>query len=314
MSTFVVIVTFNGSAWIDLALDSLRRSQAACTTIVVDNASTDGTRAIIERDFPEVQLLPQSRNVGFGVGNNVGISHAIRAGAEFIFLLNQDAYVTTSTIAELVGFLRGHPDFGLVSPLHCRPDLSRVDLVTLGWYLQRNAPQYLSDACVGSIKEFYEIHGVNAAAWMARASTFKVAGGFDPLFFMYGEDDDMMARFSYLGQKFALLPASRIVHLRAKAARPKVGVFGELWALAERARSQMLLDAKRPTGRAVGKIGRLLVNGLAMSLQEILGTHNWRRAISYPLATISILLQFKRIVTSAKRCATPGPHYLDIKA
>ena len=312
MNTFVVIVTYNGSPWIRLALDSLRCSQTACTVVVVDNASTDETAAIVRQDYPETHLLVQSKNTGFGVGNNTGISHAIRANAEFIFLLNQDAYVTPSTLGELVHFLRLHSEYAVVSPLHCSPDLTEVDPKTQRRYLQGYAPQYLSDACLGSVKEYYGIHGINAAAWMVRASAFKLAGGFDPLFFMYGEDDDLITRFNHLGQKFALLPASRIVHLRAKSSHPSMTLPGELWALSERARSELLLDAKLPTGKAVGKIARLLVHGIGLPLLQIFVTRNWKIAIAYPLASIRILFEFGRVAASTRRCATAGPNYLDI--
>lgn len=312
MKPYVVIVTYNGAPWIRLALDSLRQSQTPCVPVVVDNASTDETAEIIRREFPEVRLLAQSHNAGFGRGNNIGISDAIRSGAEFIFLLNQDAYVTASTLGTLTTFLQDHPDYGIVSPLHCSPDLSTLDPQTQRRYLQGYAPQYLSDACVGAVKAHYDIYGINAAAWMVRSSAFEKTGGFDPLFFMYGEDDDLMARFNHLGQKFALLPSSRIVHLRAKSERAKRSVFRELWALSERARSDLLLNAKHPDGKKTGKFLRLMVNGVGLPLLTTTCTHNWREAIAYPLATLRILLQFKRIAASAKRCTVAGPHYLDI--
>lgn len=313
MNTFVVIVTYNGARWIRLALDSLRKSQMPCIPVVVDNASTDDTAEIIRNEFPEVKLLLQSHNSGFGRGNNIGISYAIRSNAEFIFLLNQDAYVTASTLASLTAFLQSHPDYGIVSPLHCSPDLSSLDPQTQRRYLQGYAPQYLSDACVGSVKEYYDIYGINAAAWMVRSTVFKKTGGFDPLFFMYGEDDDLMARFNHFGLKFALLPTCRIVHLRAKSDRGKRSVFSELWALSERARSDLLLNAKLPGGKKIGKILRLMVNGVGLPLMTVFSTHNWREAIAYPLATFRILLQFNRISASTKRCTSAGPHYLDIK-
>lgn len=312
MRIFVVIVTYNGSAWIRLALESLRRSITACNTIVVDNASTDQTVTIIQNEFPNAQLLPQSQNTGFGIGNNIGISHAIRSGAEYIFLLNQDAYVTPQAIGELTSFLERHPTYGVATPLHCSPDLSAVDPQTQNRYLQGYAPKYLSDACIGSVAEHYDIYGINAAAWMVRAKAFEIAGGFDPLFFMYGEDDDLISRMNALGQRFALVPHSRIVHLRAKSPRKKVGLHREIWALSERARSGLLLDAKLPSGSMLGKVIRLLVGGVAMPILQVLVTHNWKDTLAYPLATARILFHWRSVVLSARRCAAAGPHYLDV--
>lgn len=312
MKIFVVIVTYNGSTWIRLALDSLRASTAPCTALVVDNASGDDTVDIVRREYPEAVLLPQRENTGFGIGNNIGISHALRAEADFIFLLNQDAYVTPTALAQLAGFLHAHPGYGLATPLHCSPDLDTLDPQTQSRYLQGYAPYYLSDACLGRVKPHYDIVGINAAAWMVRAGAFRSAGGFDPLFFMYGEDDDLITRMNALGQKFALLPESRIVHLRAKGPRRKMTLPQEIWALSERARSGLLLDAKLPTGSTAGKLIRLLVSGIALPVLQALVTHNWKDALAFPLAAGRVLLQWRSIAASARRCASAGPHYLDI--
>jgi GT2 family glycosyltransferase len=312
MKTFVVIVTYNGAAWIRLALESLRASDSPCVTVVIDNASTDDTVEIIGNEFPEVLLLPQSNNTGFGVGNNIGISHAINAGADCIFLLNQDAFVTSSALGELTSFLQLHSEYAVVTPLHCSPDLNCIDPQTQRRYLQGYAPQYLSDACLGSVKEYYDIYGINAAAWMVRADAFKLAGGFDPLFFMYGEDDDLISRFNHHGQKFALLPATKIVHLRAKSARPKVGVYQEIWALSERARSNLLLDAKSLNGSVIGKSIRLFVDGIGQPLLKVFVSHNWRECIAYFFATFRIIFRAKSVIRSSKRCTLVSPHYLSI--
>lgn len=312
MKIFVVIVTYNGASWIKLALESLQASTAKCTVIVVDNASIDETKKIINDSYKDVILIPQEKNTGFGIGNNIGISYAIKSGAEFIFLLNQDAFVTHDTIGQLSDFLKNHSEFGVVTPLHCSPNLSMLDQRTQNRYLQGYAPNYLSDACLGITKKFYEIHGINAAAWMVRKQAFMTAGGFDPLFFMYGEDDDLITRFNNFGQKFALLPSSRIVHLRAKSPRIKSNLFKELWGLSERARSELLLDAKLPTGKIGGKIIRLLVNGIGRPFLQLIIERDLKRAVSYYIACFRIFFEFNKIQISRKRCAKEGPHYLQI--
>ena len=101
--------------------------------IVVDNASTDATVAIVERDFPEVRLIKLSQNVGFGVGNNVGIAQAIAWEADYVLLLNQDAYVLPGTLVQMGAFMDAHPDYGACSPLHCSPDEHALDVKTLQW-------------------------------------------------------------------------------------------------------------------------------------------------------------------------------------
>lgn len=312
MKLYIVIVTYNGAPWIRLALDSLLGSDTPCAVVVVDNASTDDTVRIIKGDYPAVHLIQQQGNTGFGDGNNVGISHALRAGAEFIFLLNQDAFVTPPALGELVRFLEANSEYGLVTPLHCSPDLSAVDPQTQAAYLQPYAPNYLSDACTRQAKPHYDIRGINAAAWMVRAQTFLRVGGFDPLFFMYGEDDDLITRLHYHGERFALLPSSRIVHLRAKGERPKPTLPRHIWMLSERIRSNLLIDLKLPHGRSAGKLLRLLITGIALPLVRLPVSRNWRESVASVLATGRLIVQIPRIAKSRRLCEITGAHFLTI--
>lgn len=312
MKIYVIIVTYNGAPWIRGALESLRSSRQPCTAVVIDNASTDDTADIVRREFPEAILVAQLENTGFGRGNNVGISLAMKDGADYVFLLNQDAFVTPDAIGLLTAFLEAHPEYAVATPLHCSPDLGSLDPNTQQSYLQRYAPDYLSDACLGLIKDHYPIRGINAAAWMVRREAFATVGGFDPLFFMYGEDDDLIDRFAHLGQRFALVPDSRIVHLRARSPRPKPSLGRQIWNLSERARSELLIDMKQPGGSVIGKMLRLLSSGIIQPFGRLLVSHDWRAACAYGLATLRVLGQSRRIFRSARRCGTRGPHYLDV--
>jgi GT2 family glycosyltransferase len=311
MNVFVVIVSYNGAPWIRGALDSVRASQVPCTTIVVDNASSDGTAGIVRNDYPEVLLVEQPANTGFGRGNNTGIRQALAAGADYIFLLNQDAFMTPETVGPLLDFLERHPAYGIASPLHCSPDLDSLDHQTLRGYFQRYAPAYLSDACLGRTRPHYEIHGVNAAAWMARAAVFRDVGGFDPLFFMYGEDDDLITRLHYHEKKFALLPTSRIVHLRARSPAAPMPLPKHLWRRSERTRSKLLLPLKHPEGRVSGKLLRFAAEGFVMPLARFLSSHDWQELLANYLGALRVLLETPVIFRHAAICRRPGCHFID---
>jgi GT2 family glycosyltransferase len=313
MKIYVVIVTYNGAPWIGGALASLRQSEMPCVPVVVDNASTDDTADIVARDFPEAILVRDTDNNGFGIGNNKGISIALAQGADYVFLLNQDAFVTPPAIGMLVDFLERHPEYGIATPLHCSPDLGALDPTTQRAYLQPYAPAYLSDACVGQVKESYEIRGINAAAWMIRSSVFQVVGGFDPIFFMYGEDDDLINRFSFHKQRFVLVPGSRIVHLRARSARGKVSLGQELWNKSERVRSGLILDLKRPRGNPAGKLLRLFARGVVAPVAAVLADQDWKKLCATWLATGRILLESPTIFRRGKLCGSKGPHFLDLE-
>src|SRR5688572_9786259 len=78
-SVWVIVVAYNGEPWLNACLESLIASEHPVNILVVDNASTDGTRAVVT-GFRHVQYLPLRANVGFGRGNNVGIARALHAG------------------------------------------------------------------------------------------------------------------------------------------------------------------------------------------------------------------------------------------
>ena len=114
----VVIVTHNGMTWIDTCLKSLLNSSIPVSIIVVDNCSSDSTIEFIKANFQDVSLLEQNKNIGFGKANNIGISLAMKKGADYVFLLNQDAWVEDKTLEKLVQAHQKEQVFGIVSPMH----------------------------------------------------------------------------------------------------------------------------------------------------------------------------------------------------
>lgn len=304
----VVIVTYNGAPWVRRCLRSLNAAEAQL--IVVDNASSDDTCAIVAAEFPHVVLIRNTSNEGFGPGNNIGIRHALARGARYVFLLNQDAYVLPTSLLELVSFMDAHPEIGVVSPLQCSPDPEHVDLRTLRGYLQRHLPNYLADACMGRCEPYYKTFGLNAAAWMVRADVWQRAGGFDPLFFMYGEDDDLLYRWQQLNITFALLPGSRIVHLRESVKGPKVGFVGDVLRLARRRRAELLNAVKRPGYSSVHMLSELVSAGFVAPLAEALVNRQGRVYVASIVAACQLLAQWPRVRRHARLTARPGPHFL----
>src|SRR5690606_16135844 len=80
--------------------------------------SNDNTISIIEEKFQNVRLIKLSNNLGFGKANNIGISEALAINADYIFLLNQDAYVEKDTIHHLVNAAELNKEFGVLSGIH----------------------------------------------------------------------------------------------------------------------------------------------------------------------------------------------------
>jgi GT2 family glycosyltransferase len=212
--TFVIIVTYNGMQWIDTCLKSVVNSSVKLDIIAIDNNSTDGTIEIIENEFPDVVLLKQHNNLGFGKANNLGISYALKKGCDYVFLLNQDAYLEVDTIGRMIEVHKNNLQYGVLSPIHLNGEGNKLDK-TFSHYLRYDSNNYFyHDAIKQQLKSDYSVSFVNAAAWLLPVSTLKMIGGFDPIFFHYGEDDNYCQRALFHSLKIGVISNAFIRHDR----------------------------------------------------------------------------------------------------
>lgn len=210
---YVVVITYNGFKWLDKCFGSLSNSSLPVKVIAIDNASNDGTPEYIRKHYCEVDLFENSKNLGFGQANNIGIRKAYDAGADYVFLLNQDAWVQKNTIENLVWVSHRNPEFGIISPIHLAPDLKGLDLAFSCFVIPQICPGFYSDVFSGEMKkELYETEFVNAAAWLLTRRCIETVGGFSPVFFMYAEDNNYAERVYYHNLKIGVYPKSFIVH------------------------------------------------------------------------------------------------------
>jgi len=215
--TSIIIVTYNAMRWIDRTLNSIRTLNEKYETIVVDNNSQDNTVQFIEKNFPEVLLLKENKNHGFGKANNIGINMAAENGAEYIFLLNQDAYVEANTIGKLIEVMESDKKIGIASPIHLNGEGTSLDKL-FGTYvapkLSNDPCPFMSDCYTQQLEKYYEIDFVNAAAWLLSRECIYKVGLFDSLFYHYGEDVNYCQRLNYFNFKLAIVPDSKIYHDR----------------------------------------------------------------------------------------------------
>ncbi|MDX1993565.1 MAG: glycosyltransferase family 2 protein [bacterium] len=218
LTVYVIIVTYNGEPWIEKCLQTLLQGNYPIKILIVDNGSTDRTQDILQQ-FPQVKLLPQTENLGFGRANNVGIWYALQQQADFVFLLNQDTFVEPDTISKLVETAQNYPAYGLLSPTHMNGDGSALDANFAACLLRPSNPSntsLLSRSWSKQEEPVYPIGFVNAAAWLLSRRCLEMAGGFDPLFFFYGEDHDLFQRIQFHGFKTGLVSSALIYHVRGK--------------------------------------------------------------------------------------------------
>jgi GT2 family glycosyltransferase len=213
LKVFVIVVTYKGRQWYDRCFKSLRNSTIPVQTIVVDNASNDGSVEYIREHFPEIHLIESEENLGFGRANNIAMRYALDHGGDFVFLLNQDTWIELDAIQKLVEIHARHPEYGILSPLHLAPDGKRLNmLIDDGRILYKKNLDMLGDLWCGNSREVYTIRYVNAAAWLLPRKTLETVGGFDPIYYHYEEDDDYLNRVYFHHLPVGLCPQSRIVH------------------------------------------------------------------------------------------------------
>lgn len=208
---YIVIVTYNAENFIRACLSSC----VGYEVIVVDNASSDETVKIISMEFPDTVLLEMSENLGFGKANNIGIKYALECGCDHVFLLNQDAYLQQGTIPKLMEMQGNFPEYGILSPVHLNGSGMAMDIAFKNYCLQSEDLSVVAEIEGGNPKrELVELPFVNAAAWMISRQALEIVGGFNPLFFMYGEDDDYCHRMQYHGFKIGVVTRVFIRHDR----------------------------------------------------------------------------------------------------
>lgn len=214
---FAIIVIYNGmrNDWIQKCFDSILTSSIPVDIIAIDNGSTDGSIDFIKENYPQVDFTVSEENLGFGKANNIGLRKALDKGGDYFFLLNQDAWVESNTIEELVKQAKINPEYGVISPLHLNGKGEALDY-SFSLYIQ---PEYCknlySDFVLGkSHKKIYESDFICAAAWLISKECLKVIGGFSPTFFHYGEDDNYIHRLKYYNLKIGVYPSVKIYHDR----------------------------------------------------------------------------------------------------
>jgi len=214
MKILSIIITHNGAKWIDKCFGQLINSTIKTKILAIDNASTDQTPALIRNRFPQVEVVETGNNLGFGKANNIGMNRALKENADYVFLLNQDAWVSPCTLESLLAAHQTFKEYGILSPLH---------LTGKGDMLDANFSQYLTpavrmkmfdDFILNKEKKVYEIYYVNAAAWLISKKCLETVGVFDPIFPHYGEDVDYAKRARFHGFSIGIAPESIIYHNR----------------------------------------------------------------------------------------------------
>ena len=226
MDLSVIIVNWNAAAYLPAALDSLFAAQGdlAMEVILVDNASSDHSLALVREHFPQVTIIANEVNRGFAAGNNQGIR---RARGRYILLLNPDTELPPHALTEMVAFMDAHPQVGVVGPRlqgakgkvqggAAGYDPSLATIFNFSTFLYRLFPRRFKGLWLP--RSLYEtddpipVDWVSGACMMIRREALDAAGLMNERYFMYSEDVELCRRVRQAGYSVMCLPSVHVTH------------------------------------------------------------------------------------------------------
>lgn len=233
MDLSVIIVNYNVKEFLQNLLHSIEKASFNLTKeiIIVDNASDDGSVEFIKEKFPNVKLIVNKKNLGFGKANNIGLKEA---KGKYILLINPDALVAEDTFEKMIEFFKSKADAGLAGCKILNPD------GTLQLACRRSFPgPWTSFTKVTGLSSLfpksklfarynltyldenltYEVDAISGSFMMMKREVYEKVGGFDEQFFMYGEDLDLCYRIQKAGYKVYYYHETQIIHYKGESTK-----------------------------------------------------------------------------------------------
>ena len=182
--------------------------------ILLDNELSDGSVEAVKAKFTNVFIIQLEENLGYAGNNNVGIQEAIRQGADWVFVLNEDTVLDKECISQLVSVGESDPSIGIIGPLvyhHNEPEIiqtagGRMDRYYRGWH------QGEDELDRGQYQEPYPVEWISGCGIMVRRSVIDQIGLIDARFFYYVEEFEWCIRAQENKWKIILVPAAKIWH------------------------------------------------------------------------------------------------------
>jgi GT2 family glycosyltransferase len=229
----VIIVNYNVEFFLEQCLNSVQKAleNVSGQVFVIDNNSIDGSVEMVERKFPQFNLIANKDNKGFSKANNQGI---LLADAEYILLLNPDTVVEEDTFSKVIEYMDAHPKTGglgvrmLDGKGQFLPESKRgLPSPAVAFYkifgLSKLFPKSkkFGQYHAGHLSEFEtnEIDILSGAFMLMRKEAIDKVGLLDEAFFMYGEDIDLSYRIQKGGYNNVYFPETRIIHYKGESTK-----------------------------------------------------------------------------------------------
>lgn len=243
----IIIPSFNTKRYLANCLSSIfhQTKKISFEVIVVDNASSDGSPQMIKKNFPQVKLIVNSKNLGYAKANNQGIKIA---KGKYILFLNSDTIILDKAIEKCLKFMQKRKDIDI---LGCQllnedkslqpsggffPQLRRIFYMMVFIddlpFINRLLKPY-QQRRIDFYQKVRQLDWATGAFLLVKREVINKIGGFDPTFFMYSEEVDFCFRAKKAGFNIWFYPKAKIIHLKGKSSACgfKKAVLGEYQGL-----------------------------------------------------------------------------------
>lgn len=229
----IIIVNYNVRYFAEQCLRSVYASRGDLTIeiFLVDNASSDQSVEHLEPLFPEVIFIANKENVGFGRANNMALS---RAKGKFLFVLNPDTLLQEDSLEAMTKYMGDNPRAGVIGPKILNRyggfDITSKRGLPTPWVafcrVSGLSTLFPKSPTFGKYDLLYldedtvnQVDSLAGSCMLVRKQVYDEVGGFDEMFFMYGEDIDWSYRIKLGGWEVHYAPVTKIVHFRGESTR-----------------------------------------------------------------------------------------------
>lgn len=222
----VVIPNWNGEAGLRNCLDSLLAQTIKARIVMVDNGSVDGSVALVEKFYSNVEIIIHTNNRGYAGGVNPGFKRAIESGATYVAPFNNDAVAEPEWLEKLVNHMESNIDCGIASSKMLSDDGITLDSTGefyTDWGLPY--PRGRGERDISAYDEQTNVFGASGGASLYRVSMLEEIGLFDEDFFAYYEDVDLSFRAQLAGWKVAYVPEAIVYHEMSVTGKRIKGFF-----------------------------------------------------------------------------------------
>jgi hypothetical protein len=228
----IIIVTWNAKEFLRQCLYSVYREtqEIAFEVFVVDNASSDGTVEMVEKEFPKVRLIKSDRNLGFAPANNIALRPVLEEkSSDFILLLNSDAVIRDRAVERLASYLEQTPEAGAAGPALVLPDgkfqpgiggflpAGRTGFHYFFFLFKlfpgRVKSLFIDQASFAKKKKIARVEWLSGACLMLRRQAVEKIGLMNEDYFFYLDDIDWGKRMKEAGVAIHYFPEARVLHL-----------------------------------------------------------------------------------------------------